>query len=78
MASDEYPKPAVTVDILVLSWDGSSVSLLLVQRGAEPYKGCWALPGGFLEIEETLQQAAVRELEEETGVRPDAVLLTGG
>ncbi len=74
MTSNQHPKPAVTVDILVLSWDGSSVSLLLVRRGSEPYKGCWALPGGFLEIDETLQQAALRELEEETGVRPDAVL----
>ena len=74
MTNDQHPKPAVTVDILVLSWDGSSVSLLLVRRGSDPYKGSWALPGGFMEIDETLQQAALRELEEETGVLPDGVL----
>ncbi|MBA2363270.1 MAG: NUDIX hydrolase [Chloroflexia bacterium] len=74
MSSDQYPKPAVTVDILVLSWDGAFASLLFIRRGAEPYEGFWALPGGFLELEETLQQAALRELEEETGLRPDAVL----
>ncbi len=74
MTSDQYPKPAVTVDILVLSWDGSGVSLLLIQRGSDPYKGFWALPGGFLEMSETLRQAASRELEEETGLRPDVVL----
>ena len=42
--------------------------VLLVRRGNEPYKGCWALPGGFMEMDETIERCAVRELEEETGL----------
>lgn len=43
--------------------------VLLIERGNEPYKGCWALPGGFLDMEETLEECAIRELEEETGLK---------
>jgi 8-oxo-dGTP diphosphatase len=63
-----YPHPAVTVDILVFTLFDGQLSLLLVQRGQEPFKGQWALPGGFVEIDESLKRAAWRELKEETGV----------
>ncbi len=68
MPDKDYPKPSVTVDIIVLAWDGEQLLLPLVQRGADPFKGAWALPGGFLNLDETLEEAARRELSEETGV----------
>jgi len=60
-----YPRPAVTVDIVLLSRNGR---VLLIKRKAEPFKGRWALPGGFVNIDERLADAAARELEEETGI----------
>lgn len=63
-----YPRPALTVDCVVFGWDGQDLQVLLVQRGAEPYKGKWALPGGFVQMEEELGAAARRELGEETGM----------
>jgi 8-oxo-dGTP diphosphatase len=63
-----YPRPAVTVDCLVFRQNSSTREILLIQRKNEPYKGKWALPGGFLEMGETLNEAAVRELREETGL----------
>lgn len=65
----EYPRPAVTTDCVIFGFDGQKLQLLLVERGGEPYKGSWALPGGFLNMDETLEQCAVRELEEETGMK---------
>lgn len=66
----EYPRPAVTVDCIIFGLEeSSSLKVLLVRRALEPFKGKWALPGGFVEMEEDLEQAALRELEEETGVR---------
>ncbi len=63
-----YPHPAVTTDSVVFGFDGKELQLLLIERGLEPYKGSWALPGGFLKMHETVEQCAMRELKEETGV----------
>ena len=65
----KYPHPAVTTDCVVFGFDGKGLSVLLIERGIEPYKGKWALPGGFLRMDETAEQGALRELFEETGVR---------
>ncbi|MXZ01823.1 NUDIX hydrolase [Candidatus Poribacteria bacterium] len=62
----EYPRPSVTVDIVVFS--GGVPDVLLIQRKHPPFEGCWALPGGFIEMDESLETSARRELEEETGV----------
>jgi ADP-ribose pyrophosphatase YjhB (NUDIX family) len=69
----DYPRPAVAVDLVVSRWaKGKSGEkqreLLLIQRKHEPFAGCWALPGGFLDEHENLEQAAARELHEETRV----------
>lgn len=63
----EYPRPAVTADCIVLTRDPLP-KVLLVERGNEPFKGCWALPGGFMNMGETSEQCARRELREETGL----------
>ena len=65
MYSYEYPRPMLTADCMVVNPRGE---VLLIRRGNEPYRGCWALPGGFMEMDETLEHCAVRELEEETGL----------
>ncbi len=65
----EYPRPRLTVDCVIFGLDESSrLKVLLIQRGHDPYKGTWALPGGFVDMEEPLVEAALRELKEETGV----------
>ncbi len=65
----EYPRPRLTVDCVILGLDESSrLKALLIQRGHDPFKGTWALPGGFVDMEEPLVEAALRELKEETGV----------
>jgi len=64
----EYPRPALTVDCVVFGYDAKELKVLLVQRDLPPFAGKWALPGGFVHIEEALDDAARRELREETGV----------
>jgi ADP-ribose pyrophosphatase len=66
----EYWRPAVTADNVVFCFDGEHLNVLLVERKNEPCKGQWAFPGGFLEENETLEEAARRELKEETGIEP--------
>lgn len=63
-----FPPVAVTVDVVVLTLERQKLSVLLIERGEEPYRGTWALPGGFIREDETLDAAAARELREETGV----------
>ncbi len=64
----EYPRPSVTVDCVVFGVDESTLKILLIERDVEPFRGQWALPGGFVRLEEDLEAAARRELAEETGV----------
>lgn len=63
----KYPRPAVTGDCVVITKE-TEPKVLLIQRGIEPFKGCWAFPGGFMNMDETTEQCAIRELEEETGL----------
>lgn len=64
----EYPRGALTVDCVVFGLDVDELKVLLIQRDLPPYEGKWALPGGFVRVDETLEAAARRELEEETGL----------
>jgi len=64
----KYPRPALTADCVVITKE-TTPNVLLIQRGNEPFKGCWAFPGGFMNMDETTEQCAIRELEEETGLR---------
>lgn len=64
-----FPRPALAVDCVVFGLRESSLVVLLIERGIEPFKGSWALPGGFVRVDETLDRAAERELSEEAGVR---------
>ncbi|CAG0998429.1 Bifunctional NMN adenylyltransferase/Nudix hydrolase [Planctomycetaceae bacterium] len=66
--SYEHPRPALAVDCAVLGFDEGDLKVLLIKRGLEPFKGKWALPGGFVRMEESVDEAARRELAEETGL----------
>lgn len=66
--SYEYPRPAMSCDCLIFGFDGNNLNLLLIERFHEPYAHYWALPGGFMEMDETTQQCAQRELFEETNL----------
>ena len=72
----KYPRPAVTADMIVLT-DEPEPKILLIQRGGEPFKGCWAFPGGFMDIDETTEECARRELKEETGLEVGEVKQVG-
>lgn len=65
----DYPRPAVTADCVVFSNDSDGLSVLLIERANEPFKGCWAFPGGFMDMEENAEDCARRELKEETGLQ---------
>ena len=64
----KYPRPAVTADCIVITREAEP-KVLLIQRGNPPFKGAWAFPGGFMDMDETTEQCAIRELEEETRLR---------
>ena len=68
MAPSDYPKPSVTVDVVIITLRGEELQVLLIKRDLAPHKGKWAVPGGFVHIDESLESAARRELHEETGV----------
>ena len=72
----KYPRPAVTADCVVITKEAEP-KVLLIQRGADPYKGCWAFPGGFMNMDETTEQCAIRELEEETGLKVTTIQQIG-
>ena len=67
-ATYPHPRPALTVDCVVFGFDEEDLKVLLVQRDLAPFQGAWALPGGFVHVDETLEDAAKRELSEETGL----------
>lgn len=64
----EHPHPAVTTDAVVFTIQDEQLKVLLIQRGKEPFKGQWAFPGGFVDIDEDLDECVTRELAEETGL----------
>lgn len=65
----QYPRAALTVDCVVFGLDDSELKVLLIERALDPFKGKWALPGGFVHVDETIDEAARRELEEEAGLK---------
>lgn len=63
----EYPRPSVTTDCVIFGYDvKEGLSVLLIERGKEPFKGKWAFPGGFMEMDESAETGALREMKEET------------
>jgi 8-oxo-dGTP diphosphatase len=68
MYSYQFPRPALTVDAVIFYREKDKTEVLLIQRKKDPWKGMWAIPGGFLEADETCEEGAKRELEEETGL----------
>ena len=68
MVTYKYPRPCVTTDCLIFRKIENRWHILLIERANEPFRGCWALPGGFVEVDESLDVGAARELQEETGL----------
>ncbi len=77
MYTYKYPHPAVTADMVVLAHDGNDAKILLIERKNEPCRGLWAFPGGFMNIDETADDAARRELQEETGLQVGKIYQVG-
>lgn len=73
----KYPRPEVTADCVVWGWNDGEVYVLLIRRGREPFRDCLALPGGFMEMDESAEACALRELQEETGLCVNAVRQVG-
>lgn len=69
MSIQDYPHPALTADVVLLAPSDGDLQVLLIQRDKPPFRGAWALPGGFVKVGESPKEAARRELEEETGIR---------
>jgi 8-oxo-dGTP diphosphatase len=65
----EYPRPALTTDCVIFGFDETDLKVLLIERGIEPFKGRWAFPGGFVNMDETTEEGAIRELFEETSLK---------
>ena len=76
MYTYKYPRPAVTADCVVITKEPEP-RVLLIQRGNEPFKGQWAFPGGFMNMDETAEQCAVRELFEETALTVNEIIQIG-
>jgi len=72
----KYPRPSVTADCVVITREAEP-KVLLIQRANDLFKGCWAFPGGFMEMDETIEQCAIRELKEETGLEVAGVKQIG-
>lgn len=73
----EHPRPSVTVDSVVLHYRPQNLKILFIKRNGDPFKGCWALPGGFLDMDEAPEEGVKRELKEETGLEVEEVLQIG-
>ena len=67
--ASKYERPSVTVDVVMMSLRQRDLQVLLVKRRSWPFEGCWAIPGGFVRMDESLEAAAKRELQEETAVQ---------
>ena len=65
----KYPHPSVTTDCVIFGFDGTKLKVLLVKRAIEPFQGRWAFPGGFMKMDESAEEGALRELQEETGLQ---------
>jgi 8-oxo-dGTP diphosphatase len=74
MYTYQYPRAALTVDAIVYVVEPESIWVLLIKRGKDPFKDKWALPGGFIDMDETLEEACKRELFEETGLKVEAMI----
>ena len=72
----KYPRPALTADCVVITKEATP-KVLLIQRGNDPFKGCWSFHGGFMDMDETTEQCAIRELKEETGLTVQEVKQIG-